>query len=196
MKMLRLTPLLSLAALLLVSPKVALSQEQTSATVHWAYSAYFGTGWYSVPGDRDVFVVRMSYRHAWDDASLDVDGRRTIGKHLKFPASVALNQSDFERPLEAADPDNLSFLSINPDILPLTEDEIAVLPDLILARHLTTVMITHWRASLYPENAEYILRNEGGARQMLYRVTGLSINDTVGRFLDVCKPEARQEAGT
>jgi Ser/Thr protein kinase RdoA (MazF antagonist) len=90
----------------------------------------------------------------------------------------------------------VELLDAYASVLPLTEDEIAVLPDLILTRHLTTVMITHWRASLYPENAEYILRNEGRARQMLYRVTGLSINDTVGRFLDVCSGDGRWEAAT
>ena len=109
---------------------------------------------------------------------------------------VAVASSYFCRLDEDPFAEVAELLEVYTDILPLTEDEIAVLPDLILARHLTTVMITHWRASLYPGNAEYILRNEGPARQMLYRVTRLSINDTVGRFLDVCKPVARQEAGT
>ncbi len=90
----------------------------------------------------------------------------------------------------------LDFLDAYTDVLPLTEDEIALLPDLILTRHLTTVMITHWRASLYPDNAEYILRSEGRARGMLQPVTESSINDTASRFLDVCKPGARREAAT
>ena len=88
------------------------------------------------------------------------------------------------------------FLGAYTEILPLTEEEISLLPDLILTRHLTTVMITHWRASLYPDNADYILRSEPKARQMLSLVAGMSIDHTVGRFLDVCKPDARQEAGT
>lgn len=90
----------------------------------------------------------------------------------------------------------VEFLDAYTGILPLTEDEVAVLPDLILARHLTTVMITHWRASMYPDNAEYILRNEGRARRMLSLVAGISINDTVGRFLDACHGDAGQEAAT
>ncbi len=90
----------------------------------------------------------------------------------------------------------MDFLSAYTDVLPLTEDEIALLPDLILTRHLTTVMISHWRASLYPDNAEYILRSEGRARGMLQLVTESSIDDTAGRFVDACRPDARQEAGT
>jgi hydroxylysine kinase len=90
----------------------------------------------------------------------------------------------------------LGFLDAFTDVLPLTEDEIALLPDLILTRHLTTVMITHWRASLYPDNADYILRSEPRARQMLSLVAGISIGQTARRFIDVCKPRAGQEAAT
>jgi len=42
---------------------------------------------------------------------------------------------------------------------PLTEEEIELLPDLIAARLLVTVLITGWRAERNPENREYILRN-------------------------------------
>lgn len=42
---------------------------------------------------------------------------------------------------------------------PLTTAEIAVLPDLVAARMVTTLAITSFRAARYPENAPYILRN-------------------------------------
>lgn len=42
---------------------------------------------------------------------------------------------------------------------PLTAQEIALLPDLITARLVTTLTISAWRAARYPENAPYILRN-------------------------------------
>ncbi len=45
-------------------------------------------------------------------------------------------------------------------ILPLTETEAGMLPTLIAARHALTILITNWRATLYPENAAYILRNQ------------------------------------
>lgn len=88
----------------------------------------------------------------------------------------------------------VKFLDAYTERLPLTEDEVAVLPDMILTRHLTTVMITHWRASMYPDNANYILRSEPRARQILSLVASLGIDGTVDRFLDVCRPGARQEA--
>lgn len=45
-------------------------------------------------------------------------------------------------------------------VLPLTESEAGMLPALIAARHALTILITNWRATLYPENAAYILRNQ------------------------------------
>jgi hypothetical protein len=59
--------------------------------------------------------------------------------------------------------------------LPLLPEEIALLPDLITARMLTSLTISSWRAARYPENAEYILRNAPSAR------AGLATFRTGGR---------------
>ncbi|AZL58006.1 aminotransferase [Tabrizicola piscis] len=58
--------------------------------------------------------------------------------------------------------------------LPLTEDEIALLPDLITARMLTTLTISAWRAARYPDNAAYILRNAPSARAGLTAAASLT----------------------
>ncbi|MEM6414253.1 MAG: phosphotransferase [Pseudomonadota bacterium] len=42
---------------------------------------------------------------------------------------------------------------------PLTAEEVSLLPALAIARQMTTILITHWRAELFPDNAPYILRN-------------------------------------
>ncbi len=47
---------------------------------------------------------------------------------------------------------------------PLTANEIALLPDLITARLVTTLTISAWRAARYPQNAAYILRNAPASR--------------------------------
>jgi Ser/Thr protein kinase RdoA (MazF antagonist) len=54
---------------------------------------------------------------------------------------------------------------------PLTEQEIALLPDLITARLATTLTITAWRAARYPQNAAYILRNAPTSRAGLDALT-------------------------
>lgn len=57
--------------------------------------------------------------------------------------------------------------------MPLTETEIALLPDLIATRLLITVAITGWRAQQHPENRQYILRNNGLAWTGLARLDAL-----------------------
>jgi hydroxylysine kinase len=57
--------------------------------------------------------------------------------------------------------------------LPLAAAEIAVLPDLILARMLTSLTISSWRSARYPGNAEYILRNAPSARLGLQAIRSI-----------------------
>lgn len=54
------------------------------------------------------------------------------------------------------------------------EEEIALLPDLIRLRHITTLAVTSWRAARYPENAPYILRNAAAS------LRGLDVIDRTG----------------
>jgi len=114
-------PLTALTLRLLVAalpllPATGETQGTTPATLHWAYSAYFGTGWYSVAGDRDVYVVRMTPRWALSEPGLDADSKRSIGIYLKAPVSVGLDDFSYDDVIGAADVDNVSFLSLNPGI--------------------------------------------------------------------------------
>jgi len=58
-------------------------------------------------------------------------------------------------------------------VTPLLPEEIAVLRDLIVARLVTAITITERRARRYPENAAYILRNNGPARLAMERFAAL-----------------------
>ena len=64
-------------------------------------------------------------------------------------------------------PGLLEFLRGYNAVTPLTADEFAVLPYLVKIRNVSTVVISHWRASLYPENRAYILRSADRALHML-----------------------------
>lgn len=57
-------------------------------------------------------------------------------------------------------------------ILPLGENEASMLPALIAARHALTILITNWRAVLYPDNAGYILRNQPSSIRGLRHLHG------------------------
>jgi 4-aminobutyrate aminotransferase-like enzyme/Ser/Thr protein kinase RdoA (MazF antagonist) len=52
-------------------------------------------------------------------------------------------------------------------VTPLDEDEIDVLPELLLARWATSVVLSAWRVGSHPENAEYISGWDPGAWTML-----------------------------
>ena len=62
---------------------------------------------------------------------------------------------------------------------PLSELELMLLPALIMARHCTTLIITAWRAALYPENAPYILRNQPMAKRGLFQLIRLPYADAI-----------------
>lgn len=84
----------------------------------------------------------------------------------------------------------MDFLAAYTKIVPLTDDEISLLPELILMRRLTTVMIAQWRATLHPENRDYILRDATPARQMLELAASLSTEEACDRFRGVCYTES------
>jgi hydroxylysine kinase len=71
--------------------------------------------------------------------------------------------------------------------LPLLPQELALLPDLITARMLTTRVITAWRAARYPENAAYILRNAASAQAGLAALRRTRQNDLVAALTQACE---------
>jgi hypothetical protein len=75
--------------------------------------------------------------------------------------------------IEPADPARLllPLVTAYHQMNPLTAPEIALLPDLITARLVTTLTISAWRAARYPGNAPYILRNAPTSRAGLDALT-------------------------
>lgn len=63
--------------------------------------------------------------------------------------------------------DMLDFLQGYNAVRPLTQDEFELLPYLVTMRNVTTIVISHWRASMYPENRAYILRSADRALHTL-----------------------------
>jgi hypothetical protein len=68
---------------------------------------------------------------------------------------------------------------------PLTPQEIALLPDLVTARLVTTLTISAWRAARYPQNAPYILRNAPTSRAGLDALTDLPA--LAAQLLEACE---------
>lgn len=72
-------------------------------------------------------------------------------------------------------------------VLPLDPAEIDVLFDLIATRMVLTVAISNWRAARYPENRDYILRNNPKAWAGLERLAGLSRSEAQSYLRQVCQ---------
>jgi hydroxylysine kinase len=73
---------------------------------------------------------------------------------------------------------------------PLTADELNLLPELIGARILARIVISEWRATRFPENRTYILRNTPRAWQHLGRLQGIRADEITERIHRACLPEA------
>lgn len=80
----------------------------------------------------------------------------------------------------------LEFVSAYHRVTPLESDELELLFDLIFARVVTTVVVTSWRAAIYPENKTYILRNADSAARRLGRLFALNPARVADRFRLAC----------
>lgn len=74
---------------------------------------------------------------------------------------------------------------------PLAPEEIALLPDLIATRMALTLTIAQWRASRYPDNREYLLRNVPRCWHSLQRIATYSHAQFVTRLQQVCPEDMR-----
>lgn len=74
--------------------------------------------------------------------------------------------------------------------IPLQPEELQVLGDLIALRMAMAITIAQWRASLYPENRTYVLRNLRSTWRNLQRLTAMPKGLLTQSLIDACTPEA------
>lgn len=79
------------------------------------------------------------------------------------------------------------FLRGYAQVKSLREEEIELLPDLIMLRNVTTIVIGNWRATQYPQNREYILRSEPLARKTIERLMSMDQSKVVDVFAAACQ---------
>lgn len=99
----------------------------------------------------------------------EVTGIIDFGDMIRGPLAVdvAVGSAYLCRRDDGSLADMLEFVRGYHEVTPLTDDEFEVLPYLVTARNVTTVVISHWRASMYPDNRRYILRSADRALHML-----------------------------
>ena len=64
------------------------SAKATFEPVHWAYSAFFGTGWYHKQDARSVFVLRLPPRQVLRTSKITENGERKLGVEIRYPLSM------------------------------------------------------------------------------------------------------------
>lgn len=104
----------TLLVLVLLAAADASAQTEDVAAVHWAYSTWFGSGWYEVSDVQDAFVVRYTPRRSFSHAKLGEDGERKWGIEARFPITVGLNHFPLDDLPGSVDPENLASISVTP----------------------------------------------------------------------------------
>jgi hypothetical protein len=104
------------ATILLLSSIPSGAQTEDINAVHWAYSTYFGSGWYQVNDAQDAFVMRYTPRRRLSDARIDEDGRRRWGVELRLPVTIGLNHFPLDDLPGSVDPENLANISVTPSV--------------------------------------------------------------------------------
>jgi len=74
---------------------------------------------------------------------------------------------------------------------PLTDAELDVLPELVASRLALSLLIAQHRAVLYPQNRDYILRNQVHAWGSLSRLMALSFSQADAIFRQSCTSELK-----
>ncbi len=84
--------------------------------IHWAFAAYFGSGWYQAGDKQEVFALRFTPRWQlgeWSGGAAD----RPVRLQLRLPLTTGLYNLDARSPEESIDVDNLAAASLTPGLV-------------------------------------------------------------------------------
>ena len=96
--------------------------EDPARQVHWAMGAFFGTGWYQVENNRNVYILRVPPSQSLRESSINADGERTLGIDLQYPVSFGVSSLDALD--DFLDFDNYATVSFTPGVqveIPMTQ---------------------------------------------------------------------------
>lgn len=82
--------------------------------IHWAYSSFFGTGWYSIEGARSVFVLQVPFRQTIRESSVSDSRKPKLGIEIRYPLTIGLH--DVEDIGGIIDNDNFGTIAFAPGV--------------------------------------------------------------------------------
>ena len=103
-----------LVPLILFTPRRALAQAEADA-IHWAYSTWFGTGWYRVGDARDAFAIRYAPSTLVREETVR-EGEQPWSVELRVPLTVGLEHFPLDDITGSVDPANFASLSVTPAV--------------------------------------------------------------------------------
>ena len=104
------------------SAEAVTTAEDPARQVHWAMGAFFGTGWYRVDNNRNVYILRVPPSQTLRESSMNANGERTLGIEIQYPVSFGVHNLDALD--DFLDFDNYATVSFTPGIqveIPVTE---------------------------------------------------------------------------
>jgi len=102
-------------------PQALQADGETPGGTHWAFSAFFGSGWYEISNSQSVFIVRAPLQYNWRESSW-LEGQRNLGIEYHFPVTLGLHNVDDLG--DFTELDNFGSIAFTPGIeveIPVTE---------------------------------------------------------------------------
>ncbi|MEI8411341.1 MULTISPECIES: aminotransferase class III-fold pyridoxal phosphate-dependent enzyme [unclassified Kribbella] len=106
--------------------------------------------------------------------------------HTARVAELAISLTSLLRESDDVWGDAGRFLDGYQRVLPLEPAEVALIGELVLARSAASVLISAWRAPLYPDNEEYLTSLVAGSWRILDLLADMSTFDLADRFHHLC----------
>ncbi|MFI6678015.1 aminotransferase class III-fold pyridoxal phosphate-dependent enzyme [Kribbella sp. NPDC050470] len=106
--------------------------------------------------------------------------------HTARIAELAISLTSLLRESDDLWRDAGRFLDGYQRVLPLEPAEVELIGELVLARSAASVLISAWRAPLYPDNEEYLTSLVAGSWRILDELTDVPAGDLAARFHSLC----------
>lgn len=101
---------------------------------------------------------------------------------IELAVAAAYQLSEGDDPLAGA----LPMIAGYHTVVSLLDTEMKLLTDLIRTRLVTSLLIGSYRATLFPENREYLLISQQSSRNFLNKLKNLPSNEALSRIREAC----------
>ena len=106
--------------------------------------------------------------------------------HTARVCDLAISLTSLLRESDDLWADTRQFLDAYQRVLPLDPAEVELIGELVLARSVASILISAWRAPLYPDNEEYLTSLVAGSWRILDQWAAASPAELAGRFHHLC----------